>query len=183
MGLNIPQTLHEHPRNFNGIKIPSSGSHGGTTVEQGPPRRGWRSGIPHHRQGIGGNAAMEAPGRKGLVPLGFPKVPGFQWFPQKWGWTSQLWDCPSPRTSVTKDQAHSSSSQRPGKDSASPRKPDGVPRDSKDPLPQPRQMRDDLMSHSTAPWDVTGMGFPCRAWNSSWETSISSCWPKAGRGS
>lgn len=40
-------------------------------MEQGPPRSGWRSGIPHHQQGIVGNAAMEHQEERGLFLLVF----------------------------------------------------------------------------------------------------------------
>lgn len=96
-------------------------------MEQGPPRWGWRSGIP--QQGIVGNAAL------GFVPLAFPKLPELQRVSH--AGPAQL-DKPAVELSPWEDKCHpprNSSSLGTGTDSASPRTPDGAPRHS---APSPR---------------------------------------------
>lgn len=151
-------------------------------MDQGPPRSGWRSGIAHHRQGIVGNAAMEPPGRKGLAPLGFPKLPEFQWFPhagpdgdgQGSSGIAPVEGQASPRTSLTPTH--------PKERLCTSQETSGAPRDT---APSPRIHFQSPGRAGMTPRHIPrlpGMGFPRRARHSSWETSVSSCWPKAGRG-
>lgn len=151
---------------------------------EGPPWWGWRSGIPHQRQGTVGNAAMEPPGRKGLFLLVSPNClssSGFHLLAQ-----TRL-DKPAVELLQWKDKCHQEQAHPKGLGKTL-HLPGNLMVFPETQLPSQgftstaQAERDDPMSHSTAPRDGTGMGFPCRAQHSSWETPISSCWPKAGRG-
>lgn len=95
---------------------------------------------------------------RGSFPLLFPNClnsSGFHMLPRP-GWTSQLWNCPSvPEDKCHQGTAHCNSSQRPGRDSASPGKLMVLP----ETLPQPRQTR---MAQCPIP-QLPGMAFPSRA--------------------